>query len=132
MPQPGTTGTERTFQNEAVRMKILEVQMPSTPAATAGAATLNQCFGQVTSESLTTAAASVYTLTVTNSVVTTTDVAFATVCNGTNTTGTPNIATVTPGAGILTIVVQNIHGSVAFGGTLKIGFMVVKKAGAPL
>jgi hypothetical protein len=98
-----------------------------TATATSGAATLNQPSGLITSEALTTAAGATYTLTITNSTVAATDIPFASVYNGTNSAGTPVIATVTPASGTLTIVVRNAHASAAFNGTLKIAFATLEQ-----
>ena len=97
-----------------------------TASATAGAATLAKDGGVITSESLTTAAGATYTLTITDTVIAAADLVFASVSLGTSTTGTPAITTVTPAAGSLVIVVQNIHASAAFNGTIKIAFMAIK------
>ena len=51
---------------------------------------------------------------------------FASVALGTATTGMPVVTTVTPAAGSVAIVVQNVHASAALNGTLKISFMVLK------
>lgn len=91
--------------------------------ATAGAATLNKNAGTITSESLTTAAAGTYTLTITNSTILATDQVMASVQFGTSTTGQPDIYTVTPAAGSLVIVVGNSAASAAFNGTIKISFV---------
>lgn len=99
-----------------------------TATATAGAATLNTLSGVVTSESITTAAAGLYTLTITNSTIAATDVVMASVANGTNSGGGPVIATVTPAAGSLVIVVKNDHASTAFNGTIKVAFVAFKVA----
>lgn len=94
-----------------------------TATATAGAATLNNRFGVITSEALTTAQNLFYTLTVTNSAIAATDMVFASVANGTNTQGTPMIVRVTPAAGSLVIIVCNKHASAeALNGTLKIAY----------
>jgi hypothetical protein len=98
-----------------------------TATAVAGAATLNKGSGVVTSEALTTAAGANYTLTLTDSAITATDIPFASVSNGTNAGGLPEIASVTPGAGTLTIVVHNGHATAAFSGTLTIGFFTLKQ-----
>lgn len=90
--------------------------------AVAGAATLNNRFGIITSEALTTAAAATYTLTLTNNQVDAGDIVLASVQYGTSTTGTPNVATVTVTQGQIKIVVQNIHASVAVNGTLVISY----------
>lgn len=97
-----------------------------TATAVAGAATLSKMSGVVTSEALTTAAAATYTLTITNTGVAATDQVFASVWFGTSTTGLPMIATVTPGAGTIVIVVQNAHASAALNGTIKVAFAVFK------
>lgn len=94
-----------------------------TATATTGAATLNKNAGVVTSEALTTAAAATYTLTLTDSAIAAADQVLASVQLGTATTGTPTIATVTPAAGSVVIVVQNIHASAALNGTIKITFV---------
>lgn len=93
-----------------------------TATATAGAATLNRMVGQVTSESLTTAAGATYTLTLTNSYTLASDMVFASVQLGSSTTGMPVVTTVTPSAGQLVIVVQNIHATAALNGTIKISY----------
>lgn len=97
-----------------------------TATATAGAATLNKMSGVITSESLSTAAGSTYTLTLTNSDIAATDMVFASVAMGTSTTGMPAITTVKPGAGSVVIVVQNIASAAALNGTIKIAFAVLK------
>lgn len=97
-----------------------------TATATAGAATLNALSGKVTSESLTTAAGATYTLTLTNSMVAATDVVQCTVT--TTGAGMPTICKVTPAAGSLVIVVQNIHATNAFNNTLVFSFLVIAQA----
>lgn len=97
-----------------------------TATATAGAATLNKDSGKITSESLTTAAGSAYTLTITNSAVAAADMVFASVALGTATTGMPVVTRVTPGATSIVIIVQNIHASAALNGTIVISFLVAK------
>lgn len=126
MPNTGTTGTERRFADQALRFAELEGDV-NTASATAGAATLNAGSGVVTSESITTAAAATYSLTVTNNMVAAADIVLASVFNGSNTTGAPVVSTVTPAAGTFTAVVRNNHATDAFGGTIKIGFLLVKQ-----
>ena len=100
-----------------------------TATAAAGAATLHNRFGKVTTESLTTAQNAFYTLTVTNDQVRASHLAFASVKNGTNTQGTAMVTSVTPGNGSLVIVVQNKHASAeALNGTLVIDFAVFANA----
>src|ERR1700721_1082079 len=122
-----TTGAVRAGAKQAFAVGVLEVSMPKTATAVAGAATLNQGAGFVTSQPLTTAAAATATFTITNSFIVATDMIFASVNLGTATTGVPAVATCSAGAGVCTIVVQNI-GAVAFNGTIIIGFLVVKQA----
>lgn len=97
-----------------------------TASATAGAATLNSGYGVITSESLTTAAAAVYTLTLTNAAIAATDIVLVSVGNGTNTTVGPSVAGVTPAAGSVVISIRNTHASSALNGTLRVAFTVVK------
>lgn len=96
-----------------------------TAAATAGAATLNKTSGLITSESITTAAGSDYTLTLTNSDITANSIVFASVQPGTSTTGEPAITSVDPSASSLVIKVRNIHATAAFNGTIIIAFVTL-------
>ncbi len=94
-----------------------------TATASAGAATLNNFSGTITSEALTTAQNAIYTLTITNSKITATDLVYASVSNGTNTQGTPVIGRVQPSAGSLVIQVINKHATAqALNGTVKVSF----------
>lgn len=94
-----------------------------TATATAGAATLDNRFGKVTSESLTTAQNGVYTLTITNASIRATDLVMASVANGTNTQGSPVVTRVQPANGSLVILVANLHASAqAFNGTIVVSF----------
>lgn len=94
-----------------------------TATATAGAATLNNRFGKITTESLTTAQNGVYTLTITNSSIAATDLVMASVANGTNTQGTPTVTRVQPADGSLVVLISNLHASAqALNGTLVVSF----------
>ncbi len=87
--QPGTDGTEKRFQNQGLRSAVL-IQENLTATASSNAATLNAAgSGIITTESLTTAAGSDYTLTLTNNMVAAADIVFATVQLGTSTVGNP-------------------------------------------
>lgn len=97
-----------------------------TATATAGAATLSKMAGVITSEALTTAAGAEYTLTVTNTGVAAADIVLCSVANGTNTTASPSITTVTPGAGSFVVKVLNENTASALNGTIKISFLVIK------
>lgn len=94
--------------------------------ATGGAATLAKSAGVITSEALSTAAGATYTLTLTNSTIAAADQVFASVAYGTATAGEPVVTRVTPGAGSVVIIVQNVHSANALDGTIKIAFMVLK------
>ena len=97
-----------------------------TATAVAGAATLNKNSGVVTTEALTTAAGAAYTLTLTDSSIAATDTVFASVAMGSATAGSPAIASVTPAAGSVVIVVRNTTGAAALNGTLNVGFFALK------
>lgn len=97
-----------------------------TAAATAGAATLNKSAGVITSEALTTAGLAAYTLTLTNSRIAAADQVMVSLQNGTNSQGTPMVGLVTPGAGSVVIIINNVHASQALNGTLKIAYSVHK------
>jgi hypothetical protein len=95
--------------------------------AIAGAATLHRLAGRVTSESLTTAAAGEYTLTLTNTHIESTDMVFAMAGLGSSTQGTPGIGGVTPADGSVVITVTNLHATLAFNGTIFVDFWVLKR-----
>lgn len=97
----------------------------TTGTAAAGAVTMASLAGQITTESLTTAAAAEYTLTITNSLITANSVVIASAGLGTSTEGTPIAGGVTPAAGSCVIVITNVHATQAFNGTLKINFAVI-------
>ena len=97
----------------------------SNGTATSGAATLNNASaGTITTESLSTAAGSTYTLTLTSNLIKATSLVFASVWLGSASAGTASITHITPANGSVTIQVKNIHASAAFNGTLKIGFAI--------
>lgn len=97
-----------------------------TATATAGAATLNQYSGTITTEALSTAAGATYTLTITDNKIAANDIAFTSIAWGTNSAGETGIVRLTPGAGSLVIIVKNTHASAALNGTLKVSFAVFK------
>lgn len=98
-----------------------------TASASAGAVTLNQPSGVITTEALTTAQSADYTLTITNNKVAATDIVQVTIGNGTNSAGSPVLRTVAVAADTITVVIRNMHTSaVAFNGTLKVMFTIIK------
>ncbi len=116
----------QTTQAAVGASKLVIDSGTKTATASAGAATLNKMSGVVTTSALTTAAGATYTLTLTNSSIAVGDMVLASVGLGTATAGTPVITSVTPGAGSVVVIVQNIHASAAVDGTLKIAFAVIK------
>lgn len=135
MPLPGMTGTERSHTQQGLAAGVLEIlSVPAT--AVAGAATANGAgAGIVTTESLATAAGAQYTLTLTNNIINfsgTADQVHADVAFGTCTTGIPAMITITEGTGSVVIVIQNIHASAAFNGTLKVKWFIVRAASLAL
>lgn len=98
-----------------------------TATAVSGAATLNKLSGTITTESLSTAAGGVYTLTLTDSVLLASDLVFVSVANGSNTQGSPVASTAIASTGNVIIKVQNAHASQAFNGTLKINFVALRQ-----
>lgn len=124
-----TFGVENTLDYNGLNGQFGQISLGKgikTASATAGAATLNQPSGVITSESLSTAAGGTYTLTLTNSKIAATDIVNVSLGLGTSTTGNPSITTVTPAAGSVVVVVQNIHASGALNGTLKFSFDIIK------
>lgn len=97
-----------------------------TATAAAGAVTLNEAAGKITSEALTTAQNVIYTLTITNDKIKADSLVFASVADGTNTQGTPMIGQVNPADGSVVIEVINKHATAeAFNGTVEVSFFVV-------
>lgn len=118
----GTTPAAGSFTTLASTTSKVDTGT-KTAAATSGAATLNKNAGVITSEALTTAAGATYTLTLTDTTIAAADQVFASAALGTATTGMPAVTTVTPGAGSLVVIVQNIHASAALNGTIKVAFV---------
>ncbi len=96
-----------------------------TAVSTVAAATINEQSGVITTEALTTAHATSYTMTLTNSLIAATSIVFATVQFGSATTGEPVVGLITPGTGSATIEIKNVAASAAFNGTIKISFLVI-------
>ena len=94
--------------------------------ATTGAATCCGMRGQITTESLTTAPAAEYTLTITNDQAVAGDQCYASVDVGSS-AGTPGIGGCKVATGTITITVTNLHASAAFDNTLKVNFMLKKQ-----
>lgn len=96
-----------------------------TATAAAGAATLNKSSGIVTSEALTTAAGSDYTLTLTNSTIAAGDVPMVQI-DSNGTAGLPMCYSAKCTANTLTVIVRNTHASAAFNAAIKIQYVILK------
>lgn len=98
----------------------------SQVTAANGAVTENASDGGViTTESLTTAAAAAYTCTCgCDAVLGPNSIVLASIQNGSNTQGDPDLATVTTTFGQIVFKVVNRHASQALNGTLKLSFIV--------
>lgn len=132
MTLPNQTGTQRGSRKEGFAVGVLEVAMPAAGVAVAGASTLNQGAGIVTSEALVTAIGASYVLTLTNSLIDASTLIMADAGLGSATQGTPCICSVVPAAGSATIAIKNVDAANAFNGTILISFFLVRKAAAPL
>lgn len=122
---------ENTWDCGGLEVNVGEISIgpkgsTKTASATAGAATLASTSGVVTSESITTAAAGTYTLTLTNTKAVATDIVQATINGGTNTAGTPILLSAVPSAGSIVFKIYNAHSANAFNGTLAVGFNIVR------
>lgn len=96
-----------------------------TATSTAGAATINHQSGVVTTEALTTAAASAYAFTLTNSRITTSSIVLLQLMGGTNTTRGIELRAI-PGTGSATLSLYNNNvAGTALNGTLIFGFVVI-------
>ncbi len=87
-------------------------------------ATLANRFGKLTTAALTTAAAASHVITLTNTEVKATDIAFASTTLGTATTGEPVVTTIACAAGSMVITVKNVAAAAAVNGTLVINYGV--------
>jgi len=121
----GTLGQEKMFRNMVMELDGLATE-EGTGTTSSKAVTINDHFGVITTEALTTEQDAVETFTLTNSKIKAGDMVFVSVANGTNTQGTPMLGLVTPANGSCAIKVINKHASdQALNGTLLISFMVV-------
>lgn len=97
-----------------------------TATGSSNASTLNNVgAGVITTESASTTAGGTFTETITCDQIAATDIVLVQVTTAGN--GTPVVTKVTPAAGSVVIVVQNIHTSAAFNAALKFSFVVIKQ-----
>lgn len=118
--------TVSTTTGAATLLKLISGEGAIVAAtATAGAATCSGIRGTITTESLTTAAAAEYTLTITNDQAVAGDHCYASV-DPASSAGSPAIGQVKVATGTITITVTNLHASNAFDNTLKVYFSLKK------
>jgi hypothetical protein len=122
----GKSNTQDFLNLAVLTSQIVLGEGTKTASATTGAATLHQPSGVITTESLTTAAAGTYTLTITNNKVKATDIVQATVSNPAASAGAPVLISATPADGSLVVVIKNVHASAAFNNTLAVMFSIIK------
>lgn len=132
MALPGTDGTDSSLQRMASRIGVLESVTASATASatnsTAGAVTLNAGTGIIVSPNLTTSLT--YTLTVSNSLVSTTDIVWIGVQNGSNTAAVQlSTGLVTLGNGSFSVVLNNVN-TQAHNGTVNIVYEIIKMVAA--
>ena len=88
-------------------------------------ATSSKQVSLLTTASLTTAAGSTHTITLTNTKVTANSVFSMYVTRASATTGVPYVTKITPGSGTVDIEITNIHPSAAINGTLRVAVGLV-------
>lgn len=132
MPLPGTDGTDTSLTRMASRIAVLEaptaVATATASSSVVGAVTLNAGQGIITTPNLTTSLS--YSLIVTNSLISTTDIVWVGVQNGTNTATvqlSPGIVSLA--AGTFSVVLNNIN-TAAHNGTIQVVFEIIKMVGA--
>ena len=132
-PQVSATGSDTNISLELVSKGtgIVAIQQPGgvTGTSAAGAITLNGQQGVITTESLSTAAGSTYTLTMTNSSITATSNVLVEVGYGSCSAGIPILTKVAASAGSVVISILNLSATApsgaAFNGSLKVQFLVL-------
>jgi hypothetical protein len=101
-----------------------------TATSAAGAVTLNEPVGIITTESLTTAAGSTYTLTLTNNLILASSLLVVNASSGTNTSAGLDVQEVTCAAGSATINVKNTNAS-ALNGTIVLKYILLQSSNSP-
>ena len=93
----------------------------------AGAVTINAEAGIITTEALTTAIDTVFTLTLTNNKIGATDILLVTINDYSGTNGTPVLVRASTAAGSSVIKIKNIDLANALNGVLSISFCVLNQ-----
>ena len=127
---PYATSVYDTY-NAGLNALIANYNANTTPAAyvcsvtgSAGASTCNGLRVVITTASLTTAASTTYTETLTDSAIAATSQVNCQAGLGTSTTGVPVAASVVPAAGSAVIKVQNVSTGAALNGTITLACQV--------
>jgi hypothetical protein len=128
MPNPGQGFVSLICKTIATDRSpiIIEYREFNNGVSSAGAVTLNGMQGVITTESLSTAASSTYTLTHTNNCVAANDTVRLWVVGGGNSGGIVHIDKCVAAAGSVVYTIRNI-GASAFNNTLKLGYEVIKR-----
>jgi len=122
-----TNGYEQKKGNIWLTGGTQQIKLPSDTASDYDgndAITLNRQSGTVTTKSLTTASDGFYTMTLTNSLITTTSKVFLSYCGGTESAGRPTVYRVVSNSGSATIILLNLTGAGSFNGDVKLNFVV--------
>ena len=101
----------------------------ASATAVSTAVTCNADVFRITSESLTTAAAAEYTLTMTNKLINANSIVLLSVAKGTSTQGTLACWEVKPWAWSCVLTVTNTHATEALNGTIVIRWLVINATG---
>ena len=120
-----STGLTISYGNIQLLGGTQQIKVPSDTASDYDSnddITLNVQSGVLTTKALTTAALGNYTLTLTNSLIVATSKVFAIV--RTNTSGIPVISQCAPTTGSCSIIMFNLHASVALSSAITISFIV--------
>lgn len=117
------TCTNLTAENASIGN--INVRSGASSAVSAGAATVNERAGHLTSATMSASALSTQTITVTNSTVTTRSIVHVVMDSAYGGTGVPYIRSVhVPLAGQFVITVANAHASTALSSTANFAFIV--------
>lgn len=126
MPTGPELNDDWKYRNMRMALQGLATEV-GTGTASSAAVTINDLFGLITTEALTTAQNAIATVTLTNDKVAVGDLVFWSIGDGTNTQGTPMCMQATVSANTVVFEIANKHASAeAFNGTLLIRFMIVK------
>jgi len=126
----GTAFSGTVTTSGALSLRGNLVSNSGTTSATgnpAGATTFNGIAGRITTENVTQAPQGTYSLAISNTAISNTDVIFASVANGTNTGGAVALGTVLAATGKVTIAIVNaLVTGTSFNGTMVVTFLALK------